>query len=118
RRRDAPFELRVRHSLSALVEGARMTTRAASRAARSTAAPRGASWIETVAAHLVFGVVVLFFLVPFLWLFTSAFDADAVAYIRLPAKPTLDNFVSLFTEHEFGRAPVKSVFVCGTTHVL
>ncbi|TME63550.1 MAG: hypothetical protein E6I54_07235, partial [Chloroflexi bacterium] len=91
-----------------------MTTRAESRAARSTAAPRGASWVETVAAHLVFGVVVLFFLVPFLWLFTSAFDADAVAYIRIPAKPTLGNFVRIFTEHDFGRALVNSVFVAGS----
>jgi multiple sugar transport system permease protein len=95
-----------------------MTTRAAARAARSTAAPRGASWFETVAVHLVFGLVVLFFLVPFLWLFTSAFDADAVAYIRLPAKPTLDNFVRIFTEHDFGRALVNSVFVAGATMVL
>src|SRR5437879_11129062 len=92
-----------------------MTTRAASRAARSTAAPRGASWVETVAVHLVFGLVILFFLVPFLWLFTSAFDADAVAYIRFPAQPTLDNFVRIFTEHDFARALLNSVFVAGAT---
>src|SRR5438477_9002470 len=118
RGRHARSELRVRHPLSALVEGARMTTRAASRAARPTAAPRGASWIETVAVHLVFGAVVLFFLVPFLWLFTSAFDADAVAYIRLPAKPTLDNFVRIFSEHDFGRALANSVIVAGATMIL
>ncbi len=95
-----------------------MTTRAASRAERSTARPRGASWAEAIVVHLAFVMVVLFFLVPFLWLFTSAFDADAVAYIRVPATPTLDNFVRIFTEHDFGRALLNSVFVAGSTMVL
>ena len=48
-----------------------MTTRAASRVARTTAAPRGASWVEALAVHLVFVLVVVFFLVPFIWLFTG-----------------------------------------------
>ena len=95
-----------------------MTTRAASRVARTAATPRGASWIEALAVHIVFVLVVVFFLVPFVWLFTAAFDADAVAYIRFPAQPTLDNFVRIFTEHDFARALLNSVFVAGSTMVL
>jgi len=95
-----------------------MTTRAASDVARTAAAPRGASWVEALAVHIVFVVVVVFFLVPFVWLFTAAFDADAVAYIRLPAQPTLSNFVRIFTEHDFARALLNSVFVAGSTMVL
>src|SRR2546430_10657430 len=95
-----------------------MTTRAASDVARTAAAPRGASWVEPLAVHIVFVLVVVFFLVPFLWLFTAAFDADAVAYIRFPADPTLNNFVRIFTEHDFARALLNSVFVAGSTMVL
>jgi len=57
-------------------------------------------------------------LFPFLWLFTSAFDADAVAYIRVPATPTLENFVPHLHRTRLGRALLNSVFVAGSTMVL
>jgi len=67
---------------------------------------------------VVFVLVAVFFLVPFLWLFTAAFDANAEAYIRLPEQPTLNNFVRIFTEHDFARALANSVFVAGATMLL
>jgi len=95
-----------------------MTTRAASRVMTTAAAPRGASWVEALAVHIVFLLVAVFFLVPFLWLFTAAFDANAEAYIRFPAQPTLNNFVRIFTEHDFSRALANSVLVAGATMLL
>jgi multiple sugar transport system permease protein len=94
-----------------------MTTRAAA-VARTSVAPRGASWVEALAVHLAFVLVIVFFLVPFLWLFTAAFDAKAEAYIRLPEQPTLNNFARIFSEHDFGRALVNSIFVAGATMLL
>jgi multiple sugar transport system permease protein len=79
---------------------------------------REGSVLEAVLVHLVFAVVIVFFVAPFVWLFTAAFDADAKAYIRIPAAPTFDNFVRIFTEHEFGRALLNSFIVAGLTTAL
>ena len=91
-----------------------MTTKAAT-VTRATAAPRGASWAEAIAVHAVFVLTTLFFLAPFAWLFTAAFDANAQAYIRWPEQLTLNNFVRIFTEHDFGMALLNSVIVAGAT---
>ena len=40
--------------------------------------------LEWIAVHLVFLVVCAFFLVPFLWLLSAAFDEKASAYIQWP----------------------------------
>jgi multiple sugar transport system permease protein len=79
---------------------------------------REGSVLEAVLVHLVFAVVIVFFIAPFVWLFTAAFDADAKAYIRVPSAPTLDNFVRIFTEHEFGHALLNSFIVAGFTTAL
>jgi multiple sugar transport system permease protein len=94
-----------------------MTTKAQA-ATRAATARRGASWIEFVLVHAAFVVVIVFFLVPFLWLFTAAFDADAAAYIRLPAQPTFDNFARIFGELGFTTALLNSLFVAGATMLL
>ena len=74
--------------------------------------------VEWVFVHLAFLVVSAFFLAPFLWLFGAAFDEGATAYIHWPSSPTLNNFVRIFTEHDFGRVLANSVFVAVTTMVL
>ena len=73
---------------------------------------------EWIAVHLVFLVVCAFFLVPFLWLLSAAFDAKASAYIQFPVEPTIMNFVRIFTEHDFARVLVNSVFVAVMTMIL
>lgn len=74
--------------------------------------------LEWLAVHAVFLVVVAFFVVPFLWLISAAFDAKATAYIAIPAQPTLDNFVRIFTEHDFAHVLLNSIFVAVATMIL
>jgi ABC-type glycerol-3-phosphate transport system permease component len=74
--------------------------------------------LEWIVVHLVFVVVCAFFLVPFLWLLSAAFDGQASAYIQFPVQPTLDNFVKIFTEHDFARVLANSVFVAVATMIL
>ncbi|MEA2519179.1 MAG: multiple sugar transport system permease protein [Chloroflexota bacterium] len=74
--------------------------------------------LEWIVIHLTFLVVAAFFLVPFLWLLSAAFDEKASAYIQLPVEPTLMNFVRIFTEHDFARVLANSVFVAVATMIL
>jgi ABC-type glycerol-3-phosphate transport system permease component len=78
----------------------------------------GGSRLEWVLMHLAFLVVTLFFLAPFVWLFTAAFDAQSQAYIRWPAQPTFGNFVAIFERYAFATALGNSVFVAVSTMLL
>ncbi len=77
-----------------------------------------ASLVEWLVVHALFVLILLFFLAPFLWLFSAAFDETATAYIHWPSSPTLNNFVRIFTEHDFGVALGNSVFVSVATMLL
>lgn len=74
--------------------------------------------LEWLVMHALFIVIGAFFLAPFLWLFGAAFDENASAYIHWPASPTLNNFVRIFTEHQFAVALGNSVFVSVATMLL
>ncbi|MFL5679469.1 MAG: carbohydrate ABC transporter permease [Chloroflexota bacterium] len=74
--------------------------------------------VEWIAVHFVFLLVCAFFIIPFLWLFSAAFDAKATAYLQFPAVPTLNNFVRIFTEHDFARVLANSLFVAIATMLL
>jgi len=74
--------------------------------------------LEWIAVHLVFLVICAFFLVPFLWLLSAAFDAKANAYVGLPVEPTLQNFVKIFTDYDFAHVLFNSVFVAVATMIL
>jgi ABC-type glycerol-3-phosphate transport system permease component len=91
------------------------TTASATRTRRRR---HGAGPVEWILVHLAFLLVAIFFLVPFLWLFSAAFDDKASAYIQVPVAPTLNNFVRLFTEHDFARVLVNSLFVAIATMIL
>jgi arabinogalactan oligomer/maltooligosaccharide transport system permease protein len=81
-------------------------------------AAKRAGPLEWILVHLVFLVVCAFFLVPFLWLLSAAFDGKASAYIQFPVQPTIMNFVRIFTEHDFARVLANSVFVAVATMIL
>lgn len=92
-------------------------------AARATTAPpprpkARAGPLEWIVIHLTFIVVCAFFLIPFVWLLSAAFDAKATAYIQFPVEPTIMNFVRIFTEHDFAHVLVNSVFVAVATMIL
>ena len=74
--------------------------------------------LEWALVHLAFIVIIVFFLAPFVWLLSAAFDRHAEAYIRWPAHPTLDNFVVIFRDYAFGRAMLNSLFVAVCTMIL
>jgi multiple sugar transport system permease protein len=80
-------------------------------------AERG-SPLEWVLMHVAFLAIAAFFLAPFVWLFTAAFDAQAQAYIRWPSVPTFDNFVEIFERYAFATALGNSVFVAVSTMLL
>jgi multiple sugar transport system permease protein len=81
--------------------------------------PLGAgSRLEWVLMHIAYVIITVFFLTPFVWLFTAAFDAQAKAYIRFPSQPTLDNFVQIFDKYAFATALGNSVFVAVSTMAL
>ena len=112
-----------------MVEGASVKATTDSRVASSTATAAGeaplvrrpkkrAGPLEWLAVHFVFLIVCAFFLVPFLWLLSAAFDAKAGAYIQWPVAPTLMNFVRLFTDYDFGRVLFNSLFVAMATMIL
>lgn len=68
--------------------------------------------------YVVFGVVILFFVTPFAWLFLAAFDAKAGPYLHWPDRFTLDNFAYIFRELDFARAVANSMFVASATMIL
>jgi multiple sugar transport system permease protein len=78
----------------------------------------GGSRAEWLLMNVAFAVVAVFFLAPFVWLFTAAFDAHAEAYIRWPSQITIDNFVQIFTRYAFATALGNSVFVAVSTMLL
>lgn len=112
-----------------MVEGAGLKAKTGTRVARSAATAAGeaplvrrpekrAGLVEWLAVHFVFLIVCAFFLVPFLWLLSAAFDAKATAYIQWPVAPTLMNFSHLFTDYDFGRVLFNSLFVAIATMIL
>ncbi len=83
-----------------------------------TRALEGGSRLEWALMHLAFLVVTVFFLAPFVWLFTAALDAQAAPYIRWPSQPTFENFVRIFDRYAFATALGNSLFVAGSTMLL
>jgi multiple sugar transport system permease protein len=78
----------------------------------------GGSRLELVLMHAAFFLIAAFFLAPFVWLFTAAFDAQAQAYIRWPEQLTLDNFVQIFERFGFATALQNSLLVAVSTMLL
>jgi multiple sugar transport system permease protein len=71
--------------------------------------------IEFSVVYAIFGIAIIFFLTPFVWMFLAAFDPRAGPYIRWPERFTLDNFIDLFRELNFAVAVGNSLFVSTAT---
>jgi multiple sugar transport system permease protein len=106
-----------------MVEGPSMTAIGPQAQAQVALPPRtrpleGGSRVEFVLMHAAFLAIAAFFLAPFVWLFTAAFDAHAQAYIRWPEQFTFDNFVQIFERYAFLTALQNSVLVAVSTMAL
>ena len=71
--------------------------------------------VEFVLVYAIFGIAIIFFLTPFVWMFLAAFDPRAGPFIRWPERFTLDNFVYIFRELNFAVAVGNSLFVSTAT---
>lgn len=102
-------------------------TNAAAADASAAAAPKAIrrrrrgprrSPLEWVLVHLAFLVVLLFFLAPFAWLITAAFNAHADYVLSWPNPWTFQNFSDLFNKLAFGTFLKNSLIVSLSTMVL
>jgi len=70
-----------------------------------------------ILVFIIFILIIIFFSIPFLWLYLSAFDKEASAFIKLP-NFTLSNFIEAFKEYNFTRYLINSSFVATITMLL
>ncbi len=73
--------------------------------------------IALIAVLALLGLVTIF---PLLWMVSTAFKQETEAYSinLIPANPTVDNFVEVFTEVPFLRYMLNSAFVSGIVTVI
>jgi ABC-type glycerol-3-phosphate transport system permease component len=86
----------------------------------------GRVW-KTTSLFVVLAIVSLFFIVPLVWIVASALRPAGSLYqyanpltwrTFIPSKPTLENFVHIFSKLNFGRAIANSLFVSLVTILL
>ncbi len=86
----------------------------------------GRLW-KTTSLFIVLAIVSLFFIVPLVWIVASALRPAGSLYqyanpltwrTFIPSKPTLENFVHIFSKLNFGRAIANSLFVSLVTILL
>jgi len=78
-------------------------------------APSLLNIIEFGVVYAIFGIAIIFFVTPFVWMFLAAFDPRAGPFIRWPERFTLDNFIYIFRELNFAVAVGNSLFVSTAT---
>jgi multiple sugar transport system permease protein len=74
--------------------------------------------IEWLLVHAAFAVALLFFLAPFVWLMTAAFNTQADYVLAWPSPWTLDNFRTVVVDLDFSRYLRNSLIVSLSTMVL
>lgn len=79
---------------------------------------QGKSKISLILVYCVFALFIIFFFIPSLWLFLAVFSEKAEAFVGIPKKLTLTNFVKLFTDYNFSVPLCNSLFVSSVTTVL
>mgnify|MGYP000035210125 CR=1 FL=1 len=73
---------------------------------------------KIVGVYLIFIFILIYFSLPSLWLFLSVFNAHAEAFIEIPKKPTLINFVKIFKDYNFSTYLFNSILVSTLTMIL
>lgn len=73
---------------------------------------------EWLLVHAAFAVALLFFLSPFVWLLTAAFNTRADYVLAWPSPWTLENFRTVFVDLDFSRYLRNSLIVSLSTMVL
>jgi ABC-type glycerol-3-phosphate transport system permease component len=80
-------------------------------------ARRRVAW-GTIAIYLFLSLCAIAMVAPFYWMITSAFkdNAEIVAYPPhwIPERPTLENLIKVWTQVNFGRYFLNSLFVATT----
>lgn len=72
------------------------------------------SMVEKVATYVALTLVMLFFLLPLLWILRTSMITKVEAYKMPPnwlASWTFDNYISIFTDNPFGRYFMNSFFI-------
>ncbi|MBK9710899.1 MAG: carbohydrate ABC transporter permease [Kouleothrix sp.] len=67
---------------------------------RAGSRPAGANLVARIALYVVLIIIALFFLLPILWMFTTAFKpfVETLQPTWIPQEPTLENFTSIFND--------------------
>ncbi len=67
--------------------------------------------------YIVFAIIIVFFLVPFVWLVLASFNPQATAFIAIPTQFTLDNFREIFTQYDFA-VPIRNSLIVATSTMI
>lgn len=75
-------------------------------------------WVEAIVIHVIFIVIAVFFLAPFVWMFIAAFEPHAEPFINWPKVVTFSNFTYIFRELDFAQNLWNSIFVSVTSMIV
>src|SRR3954447_12215837 len=67
---------------------------------RVSSGPAGIKLVARIALYLVLGLIGLFFLLPLLWMFSTAFKpfVETLQPTWIPQEPTFENFTNIFND--------------------
>ena len=86
----------------------------AARAPARSVPRAGRRWqLDLSLTYLALAALAVFCVLPFGWLVAASIDPNAGLYLALPARPSLENFVRLFTEADSFRLLLNSMIMSG-----
>ncbi len=73
--------------------------------------------LTLILVYILFVAIVVFFLVPFVWLVLASFNSQATAFITIPQQLTLDNFREIFEKYNFA-VPIRNSLIVATATMI
>ncbi len=73
--------------------------------------------VTLVLVYIVFAILIIFFLVPFVWLVLASFNPQATAFLSIPKQFTLANFNEIFTQYDFA-VPIRNSLIVATATMI